>query len=167
MARNKRKKRSRKPRRKHDVGEDDLRWAQRRARELSVPEMEITSAVNLPNLGKMSEVIEKFAAPLLEAAETEEDQSTALTIAALAWNFALTPKKLRRELLKDSIDQFSGADLMAGLEFRRIMTDLIRRKEEFFPDVDRFILDCKIHSTPTGMHLAVLSSMPEPPPEKE
>lgn len=83
---------------------------------------------------KMSEVIEDFAAPLLDIADSPEDVEKALMIAAFAWNYALLKESGSADVDRDE------PGLLADPAIRKILDALVIRKRELYPDNRRAIL---------------------------
>lgn len=91
---------------------------------------------------KMSEVLFRFIEPYWGLAEGKEDYEKLLTIAMIAWNTALLPEGEREEFLNEKVKPVLSS-LGRGFlqDFKAIVEGLIRRKERFFSDNRRFIVD--------------------------
>ncbi len=91
---------------------------------------------------KMSEVLFRFIEPYWGFAEGKEDYEKLLTIAMIAWNTALLPEGEREEFLNEKVKPVLSS-LGRGFlqDFKAIVESLIRRKERFFSDNRRFIVD--------------------------
>ncbi len=91
---------------------------------------------------KMSEVLFRFIEPYWGLAEGKEDYEKLLTIAMIAWNTALLPEGEREEFLNEKVKPVLSS-LGRGFlqDFKAIVESLIRRKERFFSDNRRFIVD--------------------------
>ena len=104
---------------------------------------------------KMSEVLEEFVRPYSQVVETEDAYRKLLTLAMLAWNVTLVPEKERLSTL-DSLVATLPEEVRE--EAREIIQDLIKRKESFFAQHRRAIIDFEVADTPEGWHLSVLST---------
>lgn len=89
---------------------------------------------------KMSEILLDFAEPLLDSyGDSKEAKQSIISLASIAWNAALLPnsnhetKKLIAEIVPD--DEILAADMV------HMVSILVKRKEEEFADINRFIVD--------------------------
>jgi hypothetical protein len=112
---------------------------------------------------KMSEVIMEFAEPLMEHAKTMQDQKKVLTMAIALWNLSMLPHEKRAEEIETLIENLGGteADPREDVENRNLVQLFMKRKDELFQDIERFILDYDMVETPEGVHLNVVSSLSE------
>jgi hypothetical protein len=99
---------------------------------------------------KMSQVIEEFAEPLLQGARTDEQIRCALGTAIVAWNLSCLPEERQLAVLQE------GSGKQLGQEAVLILQELIRRRLELFPEIDRPILDFEYR----GGVLNVVSPLP-------
>lgn len=123
-------------------------------REASTPEGE----------PKMSEVILKLANPLMKKYGTDAKRTkTILALAIAGWNKAMIPADKQSAIEKDLIDSFIPKDGMAQdmvvlVEVMDLITD---RREEFYPDLRKLIVDYEVIIA--GGHLTLnVSSAPLP-----
>ena len=98
---------------------------------------------------KMSQVIEEFAEPLLEGARTDDQIRFALSTAIVAWNLGCLPEEEQLEAFRE------GPMKKLGPEGVVILKELVRRKLEVFPDINRTIVDFEYR----GGVLNVVSSL--------
>lgn len=89
---------------------------------------------------KMSEVLWSFVEPYREFANTEEALRRLLTLAVLAWDAALLPE-----------------------EERPPMDELIERKERYFSQYKRPIVDFELQDRGRDYHLIVVSFLEDTP----
>ena len=101
----------------------------------------------------MSEVIEDFAEPLLEGADTPDEFRKALTIAMIAWNYSLLDEAARAE------PDPTRAELMADPLVRDMFEALIERKRQLYPDNRRAILDFQLIPNGTSHQFNVVSTL--------
>jgi hypothetical protein len=109
---------------------------------------------------KMSDVLERFAEPYLDFAETAEDYRKLFTVAALAWNAAFLPPSEQEKMVDDILGARVPADsgeLKKGLT--EIVGALIARKQALFADNTRKIVNLELTETASGFHLSVASTL--------
>jgi hypothetical protein len=99
----------------------------------------------------MSEVLLKFAEPILDLSASREEIRLTLQFAMSIWNYTLLPEPVRStppnslvELMKDPIE-------------RAEINLLIQRKAELFPENDRIFMDLEISETGSDFRLNVVS----------
>ena len=110
---------------------------------------------------KMSEVILDFAEPLLDFSEDSEDQRKSISIAIIAWNLSLLPEGEQKTELANVRNHIETAPMGNSLsedEFQ-IFAFMIDRKEKYFQNYKRMILDYEMVDTPQGLHLNVVSNV--------
>ena len=115
--------------------------------------------VGPPNDGiKMSEVLEEFVKPYRELAETEEAYRNLMTVAAVALNVTLFNKKERLSWLDKLLLTLPEDEREVG---REIIKELMVRKERFFSQYRRMIIDFEVADIGRDWHLSVIS-VPDP-----
>ena len=113
---------------------------------------------------RMSEVLSEFVEPYIQDAVTEEDYRKVLTLATMAWNASFLPEEKRGEMITDVMDKGlpeADAKLKAGL--RKVVDEMIARKQVHFAEYKRDIIDFELTDTGEGYHLTVASTMDEIP----
>ena len=108
-------------------------------------------------LENISAAICDVGEPILgeDTVETIDDFKKSISIASLAWNFALFPFEKRLEYVNGflaSIDASESDDL------REILEVLIQRKLLLYPEVMRMVIDQKVKDTPKGFYVNILST---------
>jgi|CXWL01.1.fsa_nt_gi hypothetical protein len=102
-----------------------------------------------------------------------------MTMAALAWNIANQPTDSRHEALlgfiktmpefkeelETDVNQFMvnedpKAEPPTSIVMLQLVSVLIQRKDELYPNDDRVVMDFKVTETPTDRHLSVSSIIP-------
>jgi len=101
---------------------------------------------------KMSEVIQDFAEPLLEGAESPQEINKALLIAMVAWNYSLLDDAAR------SNPDPAQAAILSAPGVKEVFEALLRRKEQLYPDNRRAILDYELIPSETEFRLNVIST---------
>jgi hypothetical protein len=108
---------------------------------------------------KMSEVLEEFIEPYVESATTPEAYQKLIALAIIAWNAALLEETERQNLITRSIEAIRAT---AGKEWKKDLQDflatLIERKQRYFANNKRYILNYHLSETKKGYHLAVIST---------
>jgi len=114
----------------------------------------------------MSEVIEELAEPLLETAESHDDEQSILRMAILSWNLALFPETKREEEIEELVLRLCGDDEFMAATIELTLRLLVERKQELFPDIDRVIVDYEMDVVEDSVHFVVVSTAPSetPPP---
>jgi len=110
---------------------------------------------------KMSEIILHLAEDLLEFATTKSQHTQAITVACVAWNLAVMfdSKKQKEEL--DKLLDKSVNDLQIQTDFSDIVHSIIQKKNYFYPNVHRIIVDYALTGNHNNLHLQVVSTLPE------
>ena len=101
---------------------------------------------------KMSEVIQVFAEPLLEDADSPEEIQKALLLAMSAWNYSLLDEADR--LAPGNVYEALFADPIV----KEVFDSLLLRKQDLYPDNHRSILDYELISKGTEMQFNVIST---------
>ena len=107
---------------------------------------------------KMSIVLKEFIAPYREIANTEEAFRKLLVTALIAWNTALFSAKERKAYLEKALEAFPEEVRADG---RAIISELMERKERYFSEYKRMIIDYEVTDTGKGYHLVVISTADE------
>jgi hypothetical protein len=108
---------------------------------------------------KMSAVLEEFIAPYREVADTEDALRKLLTTALVAWNAALLPAQEREAHLEKIFETFPKEVRADGMA---VIGELMERKERYFSEYTRMILDYELTDTGENYHLVVISTVDEP-----
>ena len=103
---------------------------------------------------KMSDVLEEFVEPYRQFAETEDAYRKLLTAAIVAWNVTLFAEKDRPSRL-DQLLLTLPEDVRE--DGRQIIEELMVRKQRFFSQHRRMIIDFEVAGTPGDWHLLVMS----------
>lgn len=116
--------------------------------------------INRCNSQKMSEIILDFAQPLLDVAQSAEDQHKMISMAIILWNLAFLPDEKQKEVIEELVHPFQvgSANEKRSEEIEQVVTYFIKRKKILYPHVNRMILDFECIETSRGFHLNVISS---------
>ena len=109
---------------------------------------------------KMSEVILDFAKPLLDKCEDEESEKKAIGLAILIWNVSLFPKKKRDQEIENLCSGLSSSedanDFAALMNYVNL---LLERKNEYYPDNKRAIMNYQMSGSEKNRRLDVASTL--------
>jgi hypothetical protein len=105
---------------------------------------------------KMSEVLLDFIEPYKQFADTTEAMHRLISMALVAWNAALLPEAEQGDSLKQ-ISKALPADTVD--DFYAIVGEMIERKNRFFSDYTRNILDYELTDTGDSYHISVISTL--------
>ncbi len=108
----------------------------------------------------MSEVLEDFVEPYRESPETKESMRRLLTLGTIAWNLALSPESKRQGM----IDRVFNKDLLNGdeklkAEIQGLIEELIARKNRYFSENRRMIVDFELKELGNDYHISVASTL--------
>jgi hypothetical protein len=112
--------------------------------------------VSPPGQAKMSEVLVEFLEPYSEHWRTVEEFRKLVSVGAVAWNAALLPRSEREAFLQEMVQAVPPE---VRQDMRSIVEEMIHRKETYFADNKRAIVNYEIAMTPAGPHLSVISSL--------
>jgi len=135
-----------------------------RARVERVAEAPTTWFTGEQELPKISGRVIELAEPISEAGDGVLPARTAISFATLAWNLSLLPEDVRRRELRAAAKEVEPDSLALRFEFQHMVSMLVRRKRELFPEDERFIMDYELVPAANGHTLTVMCAMP---PEDE
>ncbi len=115
---------------------------------------------NLPQTEKMSEVLWEFLAPYTPLAPDREAMEKLLAMAIAAWNVALFPVEERAQRLRELRTTLPAE---ARMDFLALMREMMARKERYFAQNTRYVLNYELTERREGYHLNVLSTLLPPP----
>jgi len=112
---------------------------------------------------KMSEVLGEFVKPYRQYAETITAFRVLLAMGSAAWNVALIPEHMREKIFQGALDNlpFVNRD-----DAEVILSELIARKEKYFPQYRRMILDYDVTAKGSTWNITVVSSPMEEPDQE-
>ncbi|MCT7968404.1 hypothetical protein NG799_19020 [Laspinema sp. D1] len=112
---------------------------------------------------KMSEVLEEFVEPYLSSIETPVERKKLFEVAVVAWNLSLMPETVRQTMIDKLIQEsMEGADPWIKQDMRKMIDELIARKQKFFTQHKRYVIDFQLEDTGSGFHLSVASTLSNP-----
>ena len=112
---------------------------------------------------KMSEVLEAFIDPYLRSIRTPIERKKLFELAVVVWNLSLMPENERQPMIDEFIKEgLKGSDPLIQQDTRQIIDSLIARKQKFFAENTRLILDFELQHTGNQFHLSVASADSNP-----
>jgi hypothetical protein len=114
---------------------------------------------NADGLDKMSDVIHRFAEPLQD--ENGDVPANMLSFAILIWNASLLPKDKQEEAFRDIIKSLPGKERGVREGALLAIAILLERKEKYFSDNKRVIIDYDITETEDMLNLNIVSTVPK------
>ncbi|MEL7355701.1 MAG: hypothetical protein AAFV85_14640 [Cyanobacteria bacterium J06634_6] len=119
------------------------------------------AVVTGPQDEKMSDILEAFVEPYEDPDMSLEDRRTLLRLAAIAWNFALIPDPDKRKALKENFFE-NGIDVTIPAipaEIEELIEALIARKETYFANNQRYIVNFELEDLGDECYLSVASTL--------
>lgn len=109
----------------------------------------------------MSGIILDYAEPLLRDCHGIEEQKKAILLAITCWNMSFLSEDEQQDAIDRALNDSLSTDNTAKvLEIMRVM---IKRKNDVFPDMNRFILNYEItEGEKNDFHLMVASVITQP-----
>src|SRR5215831_16721537 len=114
----------------------------------------------LPQTEKMSEVLWEFVAPYMPLAPEREAVEKLLAMAIAAWNVTLFPVGERAQRLRELSTTLPAE---ARTDFLALIREMMIRKERYFAQNTRYILNYELTEGRESYHLNVLSTLLPPP----
>jgi hypothetical protein len=108
---------------------------------------------------KMSDIILRFAEPLKD--ENSNIPANMLRFAILVWNASLLPKDEQEKALRDIIKALPGNVWGLREAGSSIISMLLERKEKYFSDNKRMVVDYNMTETEQTLNLNVVSTVPK------
>lgn len=105
----------------------------------------------------MSEVLREFVEPYWHIPDDEQGMRKLLSTALVAWNAALLPESERSEHLAKMAEVLPEE---THADFYAIVSEMIERKEEYFTQYNRTIIDYELTDRGDDYHISVMSLMP-------
>jgi hypothetical protein len=109
---------------------------------------------------KMSDILLKYAAPLLNAIGPNDNEmcEKAIMIAIIFWNYSITQGDSKNlDETMEMLKPLALKPLASGAELESIVSYMLRRKMKMFPGNNRIIVSYDFIIAPGGFHLAVAS----------
>ena len=115
--------------------------------------------VNPAGTEKMSEVILRFAEPIQD--EDGMVPKALLEIAIIIWNASFMPQKMQRKALEDVVNIIPKENLEARRDMFSMVNLLLERKQRYFSQNKRLIMDYHITESAHSIYLDVMSTIPD------
>jgi hypothetical protein len=116
-----------------------------------------------PGLASMSEALEELVRPYVQLEFSRHQLESMLSLGVIAWNLSIMGKESSQKILDKSLsDAMRGLGAEALEVSRFLVTEMIQRKKELFPDNDRMMMHFDLHFAGAGQYnISVASSMPQ------
>ena len=113
-----------------------------------------------PGQVKMSEVLMDFIEPYREYLDTEEEYRSFFDLAITTWNLSLLSEEEWEAIIEETISMaYSEEEEEWAMELREIMYNLIFRKQLYFSEYNREIIDYEILDRGKGdLRISVMST---------
>lgn len=112
---------------------------------------------------KMSDVLQAFVEPYLYFIDDWSEQEKLFHLAVIAWNLSLMPENERPAMIDGFMKvALKGNDPLLQQDARKIIDELIARKQELFDEHKRFIFDLDLQDAGEKFHISVASTLLEP-----
>ncbi|MFH1673183.1 MAG: hypothetical protein ABIF87_07140 [Pseudomonadota bacterium] len=109
---------------------------------------------------KMSEVLQDFAAPLLNECDDDESVKKALAVAIIVWNLSLLPEKDRAEAIENLSSELAPSDNAADTALTTHYIEMMmERRQKLFPDNKRTIMNYQFSGSGKNLRLDVASTL--------
>lgn len=109
-----------------------------------------------PGVVKMSDVLKEFVEPYWDDCPTEDAMRKLLSVAVIAWNAALYTGKRRSDFIEKMVQAVPPE---VRPDMRAVVQELTQRKETYFAENRRMIVDFQFTMQPTGPYLNVVSTL--------
>ena len=107
---------------------------------------------------KLSEVVLEFAEPLTNEVKGTEVEEKAIRMSVTLWNASLLPKQKALETIKPAVDDIANGDQAFTSEFHSMFDMMYDRKQNYFSNDNRFIVDYSLEKNREGFYLQVAST---------
>ena len=109
---------------------------------------------------KMSKMIIDFASEYIAMGDTLEKKQSYLNAACTAWNIAILPEHQRKKALEKYLASYRrhNPHQRDTANLKHDMLLLIKRKNELFPDVKKFIANAEISENDGKYSIAAASA---------
>jgi hypothetical protein len=109
---------------------------------------------------KMSEILGEFVEPYADSAKNYAQSQKLYELATLAWNLALMPEAEQEKMINEFLDQgLKERYWLVQGEVQAVLEEMITRKQTFFADCRRYIIDFKLQDAGDQLHLSVASTL--------
>ena len=108
--------------------------------------------INPAGVAKMSDVLLRFAEPILDRLAPLDEKKATLLFAITAWNYCLISSEEQAHMRWELRHIFNDAHHRADFEM------LIRRKTELFPRNRRLFMGLEVAESAGGLHVKVVST---------
>ncbi|GJD22945.1 hypothetical protein RIVM261_079010 [Rivularia sp. IAM M-261] len=109
---------------------------------------------------KMSAVLLKFLKPYLNTVNSFRDYKSLITLGIIAWNASLLPPEKQEEAVSIQLPKIvSKMPKNIKSDMMDIINELMERKQRYFNDIKRLILEYTVEEKGENFDLSVVSSL--------
>lgn len=109
---------------------------------------------------KMSAVLLKFLKPYLNTVNSFRDYKSLITLGIIAWNASLLPPKKQEEAVSIQLPKIvSKMPKNIKSDMMDIINELMERKQRYFKNIKRLILEYTVEEKGENFDLSVVSSL--------
>ena len=110
-------------------------------------------------LRKMSEVILDFAEPLLNTIDDDDELfKDVISFAVICWNISFLPENEQKKMIRSLVDEMAKSDYLLRLSVKNDIRMLLNRKETFFADEKRMVVNYEIIEENGSRRLLAMSA---------
>lgn len=109
---------------------------------------------------KMSAVLLKFLKPYLNTVNSFRDYKSLITLGIIAWNASLLPPEKQEEAVSIQLPKIvSKMPKNIKSDMMDIINELMERKQKYFKEIKRLILEYTVEEKGENFDLSVVSSL--------
>lgn len=109
---------------------------------------------------KMSAVLLKFLKPYLDKGKSLRDYKSIITLGIIAWNASLLPPDKQEEAVSIQLPKIvSKMPKNIKSDMMHIIHELMERKQKYFKDIKRLVLEYTFKEKGENFDLSVVSSL--------
>ncbi|MDU9050716.1 MAG: hypothetical protein Q3M30_17855 [Candidatus Electrothrix sp. Rat3] len=106
----------------------------------------------------MSDVIEKFAEPLLTDCRSDDEIKKSIQFAVVVWNLTMLPEDKQDKIIQELVEVLSPPGNIDQINQAKLeINSFINRKKEMFPNIQRTIIDYQFSGAGSNLRLDIAS----------
>ena len=115
-------------------------------------------SVNTKGIEKMSDVIEKFAEPLLTDCKNDNDIKNSIRFAVVVWNLTMFPEDEQDKRIQEFVETLSTPGNIDQINQAKLeINSFINRKKKMFPHIQRAIIDYQFSGAGSSLRIDIVS----------
>jgi len=117
-------------------------------------------SVTPKGIEKMSDVIGKFAEPLLTDCRSDDDIKNAIQFAVLVWNLTMFPEDEQDKRIQELVETLSTPGNIDQINQAKLyINSFINRKKKMFPHIQRAVIDYQFSRAGSSLRLNIVSKV--------